>query len=101
MLRMTEEKLFNDPTKAISHGRVQKLFVVGGADPNHAHTETMNVIAGKWEIEQDYPYHESIFNSPVVYYDKSFIVFGGKCESDSVGTIALFDTDKEKVPTVE
>ena len=59
----------------------------------------MNLMAGKWEVEKDYPFHESIFNSPVVYYDGSFIVFGGKCESDSVGTIARFETDKETVST--
>ena len=86
-----------NPLKAISFEKRQTLFVVGGADPNHSHTETYNVETGQIKVRQDYPYHESIYNSPVVYHDGSFIVFGGKCESDSVGTIAQFSMDQEKL----
>ena len=66
------------------------VIVVGGADPNHGHTEVMSTADNEWQLKADYPFHDDIYNSPVVYFDGAFIVFGGKSGSESVATIAGF-----------
>ena len=65
-----------------------EVVVVGGADPNHPFTEVMNINENEWKQVHDYAFHEDIYNSPVVFFDDTFFVFGGKCGSESVSTIA-------------
>ena len=43
----------------------------------HAKTEVFDFTSGVWENRADYPYGDHTYNTPSVYYQGRFILFGG------------------------
>ena len=54
-----------------------KILALGNSETKHAHTEIYNTNENQWYVEQDYPFHESIYGFGIVSVDKGFYIFGG------------------------
>ena len=71
-----------------------QLFAVGYIT-THGKTELLNLESGQWKTADSYPYGSYIFVAPVVYYQTSFIMFGGSSDNSN-NIIAGFDEKSEK-----
>lgn len=52
-------------------------FAVGGWVPSHPHTELLDLHTKKWQRRASYPYADDIRDAPLLYYQSTFIIFGG------------------------